>query len=89
VAQPFLHQVERDAGANGRHTKPVPQTLRRGMRAVQPGRFHHGVDGAPAGHPVPGPERTATTFARRYCTSRMPCTMSSVSRRAGGTGTAW
>src|SRR5580692_3267519 len=31
MTKPFLHHVERDAFANSRHSKPVPQAFRRCM----------------------------------------------------------
>jgi hypothetical protein len=63
VAEPFLDEVERDAGRDGGHAEAMAQPLGRGLRAIEVGRRHHGVHGAPAGHARPGPEADAAAFA--------------------------
>ena len=63
MAEPFLDEVEGDAGGDGGDAEAVAQAFGRGVRPVEPGGFHDGVDGAPAGHPAPGPEAHAAAFA--------------------------
>jgi len=60
VPEPFLDQVERDTGGDGRHPKAMPQPLGRGMRSLKPGDHHDIVHGPPSGHPAPGPELDST-----------------------------
>jgi hypothetical protein len=36
VAEPFLYQVERDAGGDGGHPETVPQPFRRGRTPSRP-----------------------------------------------------
>jgi hypothetical protein len=62
-AEPFLHQVEPDAGEDGGHPEAVPQSLGRGLRPVEIGRCHDGVDGTPAGHARPGPQAHPSALA--------------------------
>jgi hypothetical protein len=47
----------------GGDAEAVAETFRRGVRAVEPGSLHDGVDGTPAGHARPGPEAVAAPFA--------------------------
>jgi hypothetical protein len=63
VAEPFLHQVEWDAGGDGGDPEAVPQPLGRGVRPVEPGGPHDHVHGSPAGHPTPGPEAFVASLA--------------------------
>ena len=57
VTKPFLHHVERDALANSRHTKPVPQAFRRCMRSIgDASRFDERSHLAPRRHTAPRPE---------------------------------
>lgn len=46
----------------------MPESLGRGLRAFEPGSFHHPVYGAPAGHSTPGPE----AFAAALVTAGLP-----------------
>jgi hypothetical protein len=50
-------------GDAGGDAEAVAETFRRGVRAVEPGSLHDGVDGTPAGHARPGPEAVAAPFA--------------------------
>src|ERR1700722_18236938 len=63
VAEPFLHQVERDAGGDGGHAETVAQPLGRGLWAIEVGRRHDGVHGAPTGHARPGPQAHPAALA--------------------------
>ena len=63
MAEPFLDEVERDAGGDGRHPETVPQPLGRGMRPGEPGALHDGMDLPPGGHAAPGPEMHIASFA--------------------------
>jgi hypothetical protein len=57
VAKPFLHHVERDAFADSRHSEPVPQPLRRGVRSVgDASRLDERLHLAPCRHAAPWPE---------------------------------
>ena len=63
VPQPFLHQVERDAGGDGGHAEAMAQPLGRGVRPIKPGASHDRMDRASAGHPAPQPQTLATPCA--------------------------
>ena len=43
AAEPFLHQVERDAGGDGGHAEAVPQSFGRGLRPIEPSGLHNCV----------------------------------------------
>ena len=78
----------RDDGEVALKPEAVPQPLGRGVGAVQFGCLHDGVHRAPTGHAAQAETRTPLPFPRRPCSSQMPCTRSSASSSAGGTGTA-
>jgi hypothetical protein len=63
MAEPFLHQVERDAGGDGGYPETVPQPFGRGRHTLQPGGLHHCMHRPPTGHPRPRPEPRTTPFA--------------------------
>lgn len=59
VAEPFLHQLKRDAYAHRLHAKAVAQPFGRGLRAREAGALHHGR------HPAPGPQRRCAPLGTR------------------------
>jgi hypothetical protein len=63
VSEPFLDEVEGDTGGDGGDAEAVAQSFGRGVRPVEPGGVHDGVDGAPSGHAAPGPEAFAARLA--------------------------
>jgi hypothetical protein len=63
VAEPFLHQVERNTGGDGGHPETVPQPFGRRRHTREPGGLHHRMHRPPAGHPRPRPEPHAAASA--------------------------
>ncbi len=83
VAEPFLRQVERDGGRDGRDPEPVPQPLGRSVGFVETGAS---ITAFTARQPVirlQGHRRTPRPLPRPDCSSRTLCTTSKVSSKAG------
>lgn len=64
MAKPALYQIQRDAGLDCCHTKPVPQPLGARLHATNVSGIHHLLDLAPRGGfaPRPKPHRFPTVF---------------------------
>ena len=50
VTEPFLEEVEGNAGGDGGDAEAVAEAFGGGVGAGEPGGLHDGMDGAPAGH---------------------------------------
>src|SRR4051812_10220035 len=86
MAEPFLHQVERDAGGDGRQPEPCRSPLGEAGTPSSPAAC---ITACTARHPVirdHGRSHMPRPLPRLACSSQMPCTISIVSSRAGGTG---